>query len=495
MSVVDDLARAERALEEKQRQFVYNGVTYTLATLPGLVRDLRALRDAEAAEAESAAAKRAKEVVRKPKTLKAAQKALADAQKNFQRVSERFDSGTLGVADVETARIAVNTAAEAVARLTPARAVTQPTVTAPLPGGRPATEEEARIAQQGAFRMGAAPTDGGAGGGGGVGGAGAGGAGSVGAGAAKPAAPVGGSVLDELAARFPSFADWSESQASAYFGSDLIQVFKDIGAGVYGVGKDKNVEAITRAIEGTTYWRNTIAATKNWDQLAAPDQQKRINDQKLLLVQNFGELQLDDATLTDLATTIQRTGLSELGARQLVYGAAFKRPPTETGPQPRQLVLESEAADNIRKIAKSYGYNPPDLNGQIQSILTGQPYLGGPVLTEAAFRERAEKYARGAFGHLKDQFDSGLTLDDIFGNYRDIASRVLEIDPSRVDYMAEPDKWLRAFGDSKTGQMSLSDWVRELKTNKDYGWQFTNQANQQVSSVVSTLERAFGFRR
>ena len=156
------------------------------------------------------------------------------------------------------------------------------------------------------------------------------------------------------------------------------------------------------------------------------------------------------------------------------------------------MALESEKADQLRKIARAYGYSPKDLDAQIESVLTGQSYLGGPALTDAALRERAEKLARGAFPHLKDQFDSGLTLEDMFGNYRDIAARVLEVDPGTVDFMKDPQKWLKPFGDAKTGQMSLSDWVRELKTNNDYGWRFTNQANQQVSSVVSTLERAFG---
>jgi len=484
MAAKDDLARAERALAEKQRQFVYNGVTYTLATLPGLVRDLRELRDAEAA----VAAKEAKEVVRKPKTLKAAQKALADAKKNFQRVSERFDSGTLGVADVETARIAVNTAAEAVARLTPARAVVQPTVTAPLPGGRPLTEEEARIAQQGAFRMGAAPT-----GDSGV-------AGGVGAAAPSkdkvPPVPEMQNILDELAQQFPAYRDWTLEQATGYFGSDLIQVFNDVAAGKYGRGEDKDTDAIKRAISGTQYWLNTEKSIRTWDGLESTAQSKLVEDQKRQLAQTFGELALDDATLTDLATTIQRTGLNDLGARQLVYGAAFTRPRTETGPQPRQLALESSVADEIRRIGKSYGYLPMDLDAQIESILTGKPYgPTGQVLTKDAFRQKAEKLARGSFGHLKDQFDSGLTLDDIFGNYRELASRVLEIDPSQIDFVQDPNKWLPAFGTAQTGQMSLSDWVTKLKSDNQYGWQFTNQAKTQATNLVMEMEKAFGFRR
>jgi len=303
-------------------------------------------------------------------------------------------------------------------------------------------------------------------------------------------------ILDELADRFPAYRDWTVEQATGYFGADLIQVLNDVAAGKYGVGKEKDRDAIERAIRGTDYWNRTENSIRTWDSLDVPQRNKQVQQQKGLLAQSFGELGLDDATLTELATTIQRTGLNDLGARQLVFGAAFTKPRTETGVQPRQLALESSVADEIRKIGKAYNYAPRDLDAQIESILTGKPYGNtGVVLTKDAFRQKAEKLARGSFGHLKDQFDSGLSLEDIFGNYRELASRVLEIDPNSIDFVKDPDKWLPAFGDAKTGQMSLSDWVAKLKSDEKYNWQFTNQARQQATNLVMDMEKAFGFRR
>jgi hypothetical protein len=68
------------------------------------------------------------------------------------------------------------------------------------------------------------------------------------------------------------------------------------------------------------------------------------------------------------------------------------------------------------------------------------------------------------------------------------------LDPNEIDFVSDP-KWADAFGDAKQGQLSLSAWQQKLKTDDKYGWKFTNQANQQVSGVVSTLERAFGLVR
>jgi len=493
MAAKDDLAKAKAALKEGVQSYTFEGKTYSLGGLKKLVEQLekRVEQEAKAAEKAAAAAKTAADR-RDPKL---AADAVAKAQKRFDAAVKRFvDKGTIAESEVERLRLELQQAQEVLARLTPTPTRTvatpskTPTTTTTKPSdGSSLKAEEARLA-------GLAPKRGG----GGAGGAGPGGAGAGGTGTTtkkpdetKPPAATTESILDELAARFPAYQDWTLEQATAYFGSDLIKVLTDTANGVYGTGANKNKEAIARAIEGTNYWRTTVSSIRNWDALGKPDQDRRVTDQKRVLAQTLGELQLDDATLTELATTIQRTGLSDLGAKQLVFGAAFKQS-AKPGVDPRRLALQSSEADALRRVAKAYGFRSSDLDDQIESVLTGKPYAPtGTVLTTESFRQKAEQAARGAFPHLKKQFDSGLTLNDIFGNYREIAARVLEVDPSQVDYMSD-EKWFDAFGSQKDGLPSLSSWVAKLKTDPKYGWRFTNQANQQVSSVVSTLERAFG---
>jgi hypothetical protein len=92
---------------------------------------------------------------------------------------------------------------------------------------------------------------------------------------------------------------------------------------------------------------------------------------------------------------------------------------------------------------------------------------------------------------LSDQIDAGLSLDDIFSQYKRYASDVLELDESKIDFMKDP-KWQTAFGTKESGQMNLGDWVAKLKTDTNYGWQFTKQANQQATDIGMVLARAFG---
>jgi hypothetical protein len=130
-------------------------------------------------------------------------------------------------------------------------------------------------------------------------------------------------------------------------------------------------------------------------------------------------------------------------------------------------------------------------DAEIEAILTGQAYGPGKVvLTEDALIQKAQVAAKGQYSHLSDQIDAGLTLDDIFANYKRYAASILQKDPSQIDF-TNP-LYAEAFGSKETGQLSLNDWTRKLKSDSRYGWQFTDEANQQVNSVVSTLERAFG---
>jgi hypothetical protein len=75
-----------------------------------------------------------------------------------------------------------------------------------------------------------------------------------------------------------------------------------------------------------------------------------------------------------------------------------------------------------------------------------------------------------------------------------MAVKTLELNP--IEISLNEDKYMRAIKGKTDGTAySASEWMRLMKTDPDYNWQFTNQANQQVSSMVSTLEKAFGLVR
>jgi hypothetical protein len=295
--------------------------------------------------------------------------------------------------------------------------------------------------------------------------------------------------VDALQKFFPSYSDdWLASNAESYFGKDLIDLMIRVSdpKGVYDLTTSAGLERIQQEIRGTNYWQTTISATKNFDQLIDADKQNLITQTKSRIANTYGDIGLTEDTLSQVAATVARTGLTGLGEKQAVYNAVFKTgaPQIQAG-----RALSGVDADRIKQLGKAYNFNVTD--SQVQSILTGTPEVStGVVLTEEGLRQRLQKFARGAMPQLADQIDAGLSLEDIGGNYRRYAADLLERSEDEIDMFSGP--YLKAFGSKDGGQLSLSEWVTTVKSDPTFGWQYTKQANQQATDIALSLARAFG---
>ena len=295
--------------------------------------------------------------------------------------------------------------------------------------------------------------------------------------------------VDALQKFFPSYSDdWLAANAESYFGKDLIDLMIRVSdpKGVYDLTTSAGLERIQQEIRGTNYWQTTISATKNFDQLIDADKQNLISQTKSRIANTYGDIGLTEDTLSQVAATVARTGLTGLGEKQAVYNAVFKTgaPQIQAG-----RALSGVDADRIKQLGKAYNFNVTD--SQVQSILTGTPEAStGLVLTEEGLRQRLQKYVKGAMPQIADQIDAGLTLEDIGGNYRRYAAQLLERSEDEIDMFSGP--YLKAFGTKESGQLSLSDWVSTVKTDPTFGWQYTKTANQQATDIGLTLARAFG---
>jgi hypothetical protein len=295
--------------------------------------------------------------------------------------------------------------------------------------------------------------------------------------------------VDALQKFFPSYSDdWLAANAETYFGKDLIDLMIKVSdpKGVYDLTTAAGVERIQQEIRGTNYWQTTITATKNFDQLIDADKQNLITNTKSRIANTYGDIGLDEQTLTAVAGVVARTGLTGLGEKQAVYNAVFKQgaPQAQTG-----RALSGADADRLKKLGRAYNFNVTD--DQIQSILTGTPEAStGVVLTEEGLRQRLQKYVKGAMPQIADQIDAGLSLEDIGGNYRRYAAALLERSEDEIDMFQGP--YLEAFGTKETGQLSLTEWNQKVKSDPKFGWQYTKQANDQATDIALTLARAFG---
>ena len=281
---------------------------------------------------------------------------------------------------------------------------------------------------------------------------------------------------------YPSYSDWTTSAVTEHFGQDFMDILNDATL---------SEEEQKARLKSTKYF--TAATDK---QYFFDSQRKGVQDDlvataRRAITTDYADVGLSETDLADLSKTVARSGLTGTGLKQAVYQYAFRRAaaaPAMTDTKMATNVLQGADADAIRQSARAYGYSVSD--AEVQAALTGGMYNGVAVSSESIL-QKAQKAAKGAYGHLSDQIDAGLSLSDIFENYKRYAANVLELDESQIDFTKDP-KWQSAFGTKESGQMGLGDWVTKLKSDESFGWQYTKQANQQATDIGLTLARAFG---
>ena len=286
---------------------------------------------------------------------------------------------------------------------------------------------------------------------------------------------------------YPSYSDWTTSAVTEHFGQDFIDILNTVAQGTIEYS-DEELKALLR---NTKYFTDITDKQYSFDTERKGVQDDLIATARRAITTDYADIGLSETDLADLSKTVARSGLTGTGLKQAVYQYAFRRAataPMATDTKMVTNVLQGADADAIRQSARAYGY--PVSDAEVQAALTGGMYNGVAVSSESIL-QKAQKLAKGDYFHLSDQIDAGLSLEDIFGNYKRYAANVLELDESQIDFMKDP-KWQSAFGTKESGQMGLGDWVTKLKSDESFGWQFTKQANQQATDIGLALARAFG---
>ena len=302
---------------------------------------------------------------------------------------------------------------------------------------------------------------------------------------AKPADDM--AWMEMFRTDYPAYSDWTTSEVVDHFGQDFVDILNNVAAGT----TEYSDEEIKALLKNTKYFDAVSDKQYAFDTQRTGMQDSMIADARRIITSEYADVGLSETDLADLSKTVARSGLTGTGLKQAVYQYAFRRgaaAPAMTDTKMATNVLQGADADALRQSARAYGYAVSD--AEVQAALTGGMYNGVAVSSESIL-QKAQKAAKGAYGHLSDQIDAGLSLDDIFSNYRRYAANVLELDESQIDFTKDP-KWQAAFGSKDSGQMGLGDWVTKLKSDASFGWQYTKQANQQATDIGLSLARAFG---
>lgn len=293
-------------------------------------------------------------------------------------------------------------------------------------------------------------------------------------------------------ARFPQFASIidggaGEAEARRVFGNDLIDLVLDVAQnpGQYDFTSQEGLAAFDAKVMATKYYQQTSNTRKEFDSLTKGEQDDRVLKNRAIIASNYGDLNLTVTELDNIAKDATRNGMTGIVLTQYINSMVGGRA------RGKQDLLGSLDAEALKKIAKSYNYKPVDLDDQIVAAVTGKTYAPtGTVITADSLRQNAQRAAKATYFHLSDQIDAGLTLEDIFSPYQDMAARVLERSPNDIS-MSDP-LFAAAFGDKKNGQPSLTEWEATVRSDPKYGYQYTSDARDAAASIVRSIAKGFG---
>jgi hypothetical protein len=258
-------------------------------------------------------------------------------------------------------------------------------------------------------------------------------------------------------------------------------------------------EVLNRFIESSTeFGKRTTDAQAffdiNIDGEKSEDLQNQVDEKysNLKRQAEFSGVNISDQELQRFATESIRSGLSENDTFGWISEQYKQSTSKESSPDSASLTLSSSGTasdiqDQLKTLANSYGIRVTDdlLREKTGEALgQGERWREWVSGQEDFFKQQAKiMYPKAA------QMLDTMSLKQISEPYFADAADVLGISAAQMDLL-DP-KWT-GFLNGQSGVLSRDEWERVLKTDSKYGWDKTNKAREEYSSLADSLLSAFG---
>jgi hypothetical protein len=242
-------------------------------------------------------------------------------------------------------------------------------------------------------------------------------------------------------------------------------------------------------LKQTTWWKTHADSARQWDIVSQTDPasaQQQV-DARVAEFQNMAlstfQVQLDDLSLQRLATASLRGNWTQ---QQVSNAIGYEATKTSAG---LSQLATGFVGQTVKNTAADYGLKLSDqtFNQWVQRIAVGQD-------TKQSFQQYALNAAKTLFPGISAQLDAGQTFSQITDPYKNVAAQILEINPQGIDFL-DP-KWTKAitFVDDKGQQrpMNFNEWGNYLRQNRQFGYEYTSDAQSRAYEVVNNLANLFG---
>ena len=229
-----------------------------------------------------------------------------------------------------------------------------------------------------------------------------------------------------------------------------------------------------RRYAGTTFYRELETSKKGRELSAA-----------------IGNFTWGSGNLAKFLTKATQFGYEGENLKQQAYKDLFSK---VDGKYVNDLAVKEVRASTpylaLKDIGKQYFWDIAD--SQVEQVLAGTPNADGVAVSRDDLIRKARLAAKATYGHLSEQIDAGLTLEDLSASYKEKAAKLLELDPNTINFATDFSDALNYRKDGQPRVLSMSEWETELRTNDKYKYSFTKQANQDATSIGLAIARAFG---
>ena len=229
-----------------------------------------------------------------------------------------------------------------------------------------------------------------------------------------------------------------------------------------------------RRWKGTTFYRELETSKKGRELSAA-----------------IGNFTWGSGNLAKFLTKATQFGYEGENLKQQAYKDLFSK---VDGKYVNDLAVKEVRASTpylaLKDIGKQYFWDIAD--SQVEQVLAGTPNADGVAVSRDDLIRKARLAAKATYGHLSEQIDAGLTLEDLSASYKEKAAKLLELDPNTINFATDFSDALNYRKDGQPRVLSMSEWETELRTNDKYKYSFTKQANQDATSIGLAIARAFG---
>ena len=155
---------------------------------------------------------------------------------------------------------------------------------------------------------------------------------------------------------------------------------------------------------------------------------------------------------------------------------------------PKQGGLIGAEVGKIKGISKSYFLPISD-----QDAFNYARQIEAGTLDEGSLNGTFREQAKAAYPGLADYIDKGVTPAQAMAPQINTAAQLLEVDPSTIDLTDQKYSGMLSFADptsSKIRPMTMDETAQFVKKKDEY-WT-TNNANNDVASLVTSLGKTFG---